>query len=413
MAHGTPSRGSSHEGNPLSAHASAASDRPRMRRAIWWMAGFLLLVELATRALAGRLSEPLLWYSLEAQTKVAQMDELQRRGWQGGVVFVGTSTMNVALDPVELTRLTGEKTTFAYNASLSAGIPRLMERWVQGVVFPKLKPRVLVMGLSSVDFNDASAHRDRLLDLFERAPGARLALGTASVTERLDAYASRVSAFVRHRRAFRDPKTLFDSLSGRRPAAADPRVGAFGAGLEHRGDEFRAAPVDRAQGTLEDFRPGGREQAAIARIITTAKRMGTRVLIVKMPVTAEYIATHPHGSVDYGLFEEALAELAGSLAVPVIDAQPAVTGHRYFADDSHLNGRGTEAFTRLMATELETRGLVAAPTGPPVPEPEPTVPEPTPTVPVPTPSLPTLPKPQPAVPSPPAAGAPSGVVPSP
>jgi hypothetical protein len=405
----------------LSASAPARAGRPRRsRHAIWWTVGFLLLVELATRAVAGRLPEPLLWYSLEAQTKVAQMEDLRRQGWEGGVVFVGTSMMNVALDPLELARTAGEQTTFAYNASLSAGIPRLMEEWVRGVVFPKLRPSVLVIGLSSVDFNDASAHREALLHRFEQAPAARLALGRASVIERLDDVASRVSAFVRYRRAFRDPKRLFDALMGRPARTADPNVGAFGAGVGRRADDFELPePVDRANGTLADYRPGGREQAAIARIIELAKRMGTRVLLVKMPVTTEYIATHPNGAADYLAFEQALAGLAAAFGVPVVDAQAAATGHRYFADDSHLNGRGTEAFTRLMAVELETRGLVAAPdsapTPPVTPEPEPTLPVlPTAPVPLPSATVPTVPPVRPGVSAEPTLEAPAaGTLPTP
>ena len=393
--------------------ASAPQAERRLRRSrgvIRWTVVFVLLAELVTRLIAGRLPEPLRWYSIEAQTKVAQMEQLRREGWKGGVVFIGTSMMNVALDPLELARSVGQETTFAYNASLSAGIPRLMEEWTKAVVFPKLQPSVLVIGLSSIDLNDASSHRELLLRLFEAAPAARLALGRASLMERIDDAASRVSAFVRYRRAFRDPKRVFQSVVLNRSAVVDPQVGSFGAGLAHRGEDFALPkPVDRAEGTLADYHTGGLEQAAIGRIIALAQARGTRVLIVKMPVTAEYIATHPRGGDDYQVFERALAALAASYAVPVIDAQPAATGHRYFADDSHLNGRGTEAFTHLIATELETRGLVAAPDTPPTPpttpQPKPTVPVvPTPTVPIPTtppaPTTPPIPTPTPGVPTP-------------
>jgi hypothetical protein len=314
----------------------------------------LLLAELAMRAVSGRLPEPLVWHSLEAQTKVGQIDALRDRGWHGGAVFLGTSMMNVALDPTQLARELGVRTPFAYNAALSAGTPRLMELWAKGLVLPNLRPRVLVIGLSSIDLNDAGHLRNALLKRYVDTLGARLSLGRASFTDRAEDVLSRWSALVRFRRVFREPVTLWDSLRGHGPSDTAPEIGAFGVATHRRGETFHLPDlsVPRAQGSLADYTTGPVEEGAVARIIDMARRMGAMVVIAKMPVTQEYIESHPRGLTDYESFERSLAAFATAHGVPVIDTQPAASGHEFFADDLHLNGRGTASFTSFMAAQF-------------------------------------------------------------
>ena len=132
----------------------------------------ILIGEVAARLLSSNLPEPQRWQSIEAQQKVEQMDRLKARDG-AEIVFVGTSLVNVAIDPSIVERGLGPDVD-VYNGALSAGVPSIMEPWTTSVVLPRLHPKVVVLGLSTFDFYDhvsAEEFRKALVALAGRQAG--------------------------------------------------------------------------------------------------------------------------------------------------------------------------------------------------------------------------------------------------
>ena len=119
--------------------------------------------ELAVRAVSSKLQPPLLWVNREAQNKAVAMDALRRSKGGASVVFVGSSMTNAAADPALATRLLGVKRP-AFNAALDGADLRALEFWTLRVVVPKLRPRAVVIGVSSREFNETVILRERERD---------------------------------------------------------------------------------------------------------------------------------------------------------------------------------------------------------------------------------------------------------
>ena len=127
------------------------------------------------------------------------MDGLARQRGRAEVVFAGTSMMRDAALPAEMSICRGPGST-CYNASLSAGVPTVMEHWLLDVVVPTLRPRVVVLGLSSLDFNDRGPRQKEAIATYTRAPEIR-----DDVYARAARAAARVSYLVRYRAVLRQP----------------------------------------------------------------------------------------------------------------------------------------------------------------------------------------------------------------
>lgn len=311
-----------------------------------------LLAELGVRVITPRLPDPLEWHSYEAQLKVEQMNELADRGG-ARIVFLGSSMMNSAADPAQFPAQTDGEVV-AYNASLGAGLPQISVPWAENVVYPRLDPKIVVIGVSSLDL--AARGRD-LYDFFAKSEAARLALGTASLLDRAEHRLEGGSALYRHRGSLRDPALLLRAVTGRRTAATLPEVLSisplgFQAYLADERYETRDPRARRALlRALPDFEVGGFDAQILTGFIERSEADGRRIVLVKMPVTEEYIALHPNGVVSYREFETELARIASKTHADLIDLD-GLRDHKFFADENHLNGLGTERFTRRIGRAL-------------------------------------------------------------
>jgi hypothetical protein len=314
----------------------------------------LLAAEGVARALDDELPPLLRYHSYEADLKVDRMEELEDEGG-AAIAFVGTSLV-YGIDPATLPPSVDGRPS-GYNAALASGIPTLVHPWAIRSVLPRLRPDVLVLGLTSYEVSDdpaAVAFTDAFLD----SDGARDDGDDGSALDDVDRWLGERSALWEHRPALRDPSTLLDALRG-----DGFELDGLTASLQPTGrPSFRETSrfEDRLQpggGDLSRWEIGTENVAAIRGLIRDATEAGVDVALVNMPVTAEYVARHPDGERDYEEYRAFLEDLAEEEAVPLVDAE-GLSDHRWFADEVHLNLAGARALTPLLVDALRAHGLL-------------------------------------------------------
>jgi hypothetical protein len=280
---------------------------------------------------------------LETQLKVEQMDGLAAAGG-ADVVFMGSSIVNAGIDPVLFAELSG---TVAYNASLNATSPRLLEVWAGEIVLPRLHPELVVIGLSSRELNDHGISQTEQYERYTESIGRAFEIDQPSLSQRIDRAASKVSALVRLRADIRRPFSVFNQLRG--TATQSLVLTDQGAVTRLRGMEYHIGDVfrERTEGQdLVDYQIGGAEIEALSRLIDDIRATGAAVVLVDMPVMeADYIPMHPNGQADFDAYQAALQQFAldhdVQLASPTNDPWPA----SHFADPLHLNQTGVDRLT--------------------------------------------------------------------
>lgn len=307
--------------------------------------------ELGARALAPYLPEPLLWHDEATQVKAAQMDERAEADGCVPVVFVGNSMTRDALVPDAFTAAdpAGRR---AYNAALDAATPALLERWVTEEVVPRLRPHTVVIGLSSFDLNDNADIAAAAVAAYDRAP-----LSRSDLWGRLQAPFLRWSDLIRYRTELRDPDVLGDAVARawRRdtvprpgPAGIPGILGADGQGLSRRDLRYTGSPTAQQfvrEQLLNEYSTDGTQRQALERLVRDLQAGGVQVVLVVLPVTDDYVATHPHGETDMADFVEAVDRVAAGTGAHLVDARSLVTDTGSFADTHHLNARGAEALS--------------------------------------------------------------------
>src|SRR5689334_3874082 len=180
----------------------------------------LLVLELATRQLAPYLTEPKLWGDDATTVKVAQMDA--RAGGCTDLVLAGNSMGRDAFDPATFTAADPAHRP-AYNASLDAASPELLERWVTEEVVPRLHPRTVVLSLASLDVNANSRAGQSAVSAYDAA-----ALSRPGWWGRVEAAAVDASDLVRYRTDLRSPGEVWDALNRARDGQPAPRLSPAG-----------------------------------------------------------------------------------------------------------------------------------------------------------------------------------------
>ena len=325
--------------------------------------GILMVgAEVGVRAVDGRLLEPLDWHDWEAQAKADQIEALAAQD-PIPIVAVGTSAMHFGLDPIQLrAELPGGP--LVYNAALPGGIPRIMDIWTEHLVFPKLRPKVIVLGVNSTDVNDAGTQKG-FYKYFIDSKAVRRLTGRSSIIERMDHRIASTSALWRYRTLLRKPVTFVDALRGHRPPNPGDTITDFGLDTSRRRRVVDASPekvqdfVDRRRNSwLRNYTIGGLESAALRRVVQRARDAGIEVVIVEMPIGDYYLRAHPNGEQDYVRFRQEIATLVRETGSSFLDASRSVTPTPdFFSDFVHLNGKGAKAFTSYLAGELRRLGL--------------------------------------------------------
>ncbi len=332
--------------------------RRRTLLAVLVAATLVVAADVAVRALAPQLPEPLVWYDRGAQVKVAQMTRLAREGGVD-VVFAGNSMVGTGINPafVDVCR---DQAGPCYNAALSAGVPTVMEPWLQEVVVPKLRPKAVVLALTSLDFNGNGHQQLSATESYENAPMARddvFAKGTREL--------SRASYLFRYRTVIRQPANVASALEravqGMPPRRDDGlsdnhRIGPSGEGIGRLEDRQRfPIPEQLADEIrnelLNDFEVTDDQVRALRRTISFLKRRNIEVILVDLPVTDAFIDLHPNGRRDYERYRTTLRRIADDLDLPLIDGTQ-FEQNELFADPNHMNGQGARRFGDYLSREL-------------------------------------------------------------
>jgi hypothetical protein len=308
-----------------------------------------VLAELGVRAVSSRLDEPLEYYTPFAQQMVTEMEALESAGRDSDLLFVGTSMVQLGINvaPFEA-RL--ESVEAGHKAALPGGQPALMELWLRDEVLPRLNPRRVVWGVSSLDFN--GKRPEPMVEVYQEGRAARV-----GVLANLDRFLARHLYLVRYREQLRDPIGLAHDLAdGSRPAAQPDDLESF-LSDQPTPRAARTQPIlDEIQGiALHEYEVGANEVRAFRDTVDLIRQSGAEVVVVVMPVPTEYVAAHPQGDADYAEFRSALDRVTGELGVPVLDY-----GREYlsdaFADYTHLTPDWSLRFSTVLAEKLSAMG---------------------------------------------------------
>lgn len=330
-----------------------SSSEQATRRSLKIVVVFLvaaLVIEFAVRAIERRLPEPLVWHTVEAQNKVRQMDQFATRGG-ASVAVLGTSVVISGINPDIIDAAIGGRQR-VYNTALASGVPALMDPWTTGVVIPRLRPSLLVLGVTSYDLSDDKQGID-FTEAFLSSPGGRRVTGSATAIDNIDWWLRRHLSIWNDRISLRDPNAVFDAIRGDAPPLDHEVAFTTPSGWISFSDSF--TPVLRVK--VDQWKIGTRNVAALQELLQTARAKGIKVAIVDMPVTNEYIAHHPNGEADYVTFRTALRDIAARTGALALEFD-SMRDHRYFFDEVHLNELGATVLTRDLVAALEERNVL-------------------------------------------------------
>jgi hypothetical protein len=166
-------------------------------------------------------------------------------------------------------------------------------------------------------------------------------------------------ALVRHRAELRSPGDVWSALeaasSGEQADRADPSglpglIGERGQGLSRQHGTYSgptAATRFLTDELLGDYETGGSNHAAAEQLVRDLHGRGYDVVLLVLPVTADYRTLHPGGPEGFEEFLQDVGDLGADAGAPVIDLHDEL-GDGFFADTHHLNGAGTRAVSEML-----------------------------------------------------------------
>jgi hypothetical protein len=317
----------------------------------------LLLAELIVRVEASRLAPPQTWLTPEAQVKVDQMHALKRAGKTGGVVFLSSSVLDVGVDPGVFASQSGTSLP-VYNGSLSGANMDELRWWADRIVVPVLRPKLVVVGLSSREFNANDPQAQRLAAQFFDAPSVRQIDGRETLSQRLERYAGDISYLFRYRKSLRRPSQVLH-----RNATIQLQARYFSSPL---GQEMvlsqqkfrRDLDAEFAATFTNKFEVSASKVAVFTGLLEDLRRSGAIVVVVDAPVTQEYVNVHPRQQVDYAAYRQAIKQSATSAGLRTVSFP--VWDPAWFADPVHLNERGAARLAWRLSIALRPEVAAAA-----------------------------------------------------
>lgn len=318
----------------------------------------MLLVgaEASVRALAPVLPTPLEWPSWEMQNKVREMDGLAADGVRADVVFLGSSSVNNGIDPSLIQRELGVR---GFNAAINGADLRVTDWWARNVVLPKLRPRAVVIGMTSYELEDNFGIPGGLYEKVRDSAAGRRVAGRGP-GRKLQSFFEQRSALIRYRAVLRQPVS---ALRGSDAAQAGDSVRSDG--VLRRVLLLRPGAYwsPNTPGNLAGWRRthgvyeiGGRQTRAFTRLVHALRASSVHVTVVLMPVTRDAVFLHPRGRLDYQAFVRTVERLVESQKLDFVRVSTARTGHFGFRDPFHLNRYGM----RYLSSALAGEALVTA-----------------------------------------------------
>jgi hypothetical protein len=276
------------------------------------------------------------------------------------VVFVGASMLDAAADPAAIAQVAGRGSS--YNASLQGASLEMLAIWASDEVIGRLHPSTVVLGLSAIEYTPHDPQRIKATADFLASHPVRHLLGRESTVEALDTRVSSLSYLVRYRSVLRHPTQWSEGRDHRTGSVLDdPILSPDGHDLTFS-SSYQYPEILGKVFSISQFRAGFRAgpilnfDVAYSKIqlvlamIQHWQAVGIKVVVVNMPVTADFVSFLPHGRADYDKATAATAILAGETRATFVDG--GIWATTYFADPIHLNGQGTQRFTHLIAPAL-------------------------------------------------------------
>ena len=345
--------------------APPARRRRRLAKVALITALVLVGAEGALRLRASALPAPADWAIPAIGHKFEQIKELEQNGG-ASVVFLGASTVDAGLDPDRFPVKAGERP--AYNAAVRGGTMSVIGTWAKHVAIPRLRPDVVVLGLSSRELNENDKPRAIRERAFYEAPAVRELLGETSMWERAGRRLERASALFKYRTKLRDPRYIPALVGvGELPAedanSANDYVGTGGeltafersryAGAAFFKNKTKPVPIGTAQ----------REQ--LRDLLTFLRSHAPRVLVVNMPVTGDYVSTQtPAQRAAFDAILAAETKDAGASYV-----KTGIWPTTLFGDPTHTNGAGAQRLATVLSKPVSAAQTAAQRAGAPQPPP--------------------------------------------
>lgn len=315
----------------------------------------LLVVELASRMIAPSLPvDPGKWPRIEIAQKLDQIRKLANAGKEVEVLFAGSSMMAGGVDPVAFTQASG---LTSYNAAFAGPSMRTITPWILDVVEPMLDPDVVVVGVQTRELSDNGPKNQTMYEKFVNSPGYKQTKGT--VASQLEGDLEELSSFLRYRRALREPSRLFatDEAERRALAEADVRkvIGPSGMRVEDSVDYRRSGKLIRQLylKTLTDFSVGGQEYDALLKLARVLDDRDVQLVLVNMPVTADYWTAHADPDGDREEYHELMQDFVRETGVPFVDAENGFRSSVAFRDPVHLDIEGRQAMAEALAASWD------------------------------------------------------------
>ena len=313
--------------------------------------------ELIVRQIAPDLPWQLRLHTSSAQVKFDQIQEIRDEGETRDVVFGGSSIADNGFNPGQFSDLTGES---SFNAAVEGAGILVNGPWMVDVVIPELDPKVLVIGINTLDFNAGISYgwvvrsyrrawytKEGTLADIERSLGEHSEL----VWERpLLRNVNRYDEIWKG--VFGDHLTIDEvELQARNYGPdGDKRLVFQTGGLPDEEIKTRYfADFDFDIGMFEDWQP----------LIDDAEQRGIDLVIVNMPVQQGFKDLHPGGEATY---DDEVAQMKAGFeqrGADWIDASAWVSDPAEFTDLHHLNTQGAQKLTDQLAKTLLEQGVVS------------------------------------------------------
>lgn len=313
----------------------------------------VVLAEAGARLVALRLGESSDWNDPGLATQVRNMRRVGRGEGGADVVLLGSSAVGEGIDPERLAQ-SSQAAESAYNAWHAGAPASALDLMTRALVLPILRPRLVVIGLTSEQLNDNGTGDDSY-EALRSSSGRPRVPGDETITQRLERRIVSWSYLVRLRSTLRRPNELVKGLRAG-PDTNPYNINTRGMSFETLDKELQltARHLEQNRQALADYHVGSQELPALGRLVHRLRGNGVAVLIVNMPVLQDaYVPLHPRGSADHERYQSALESFTRTEAVPYLNANQEPWGPEWFADENHVNGRGSARLTKLVSTEVD------------------------------------------------------------
>jgi hypothetical protein len=349
---------------PIGADLEQAPPTPKRRRlANVALIALLVLVaaEGAMRVRASALPAPADWAIPAIGHKFDQIRALEQQGG-ASVVFLGASTVDAGIDPDRFPVRAGARPM--YNAAVRGGTMSVITTWAKHVVIPRLRPDVVVLGLSSRELNANDKPRAERERAFYEAPAVWDLLGKTSALERAEHSLESASALFRYRTKLRDPSYFpallgFGDLPPGDVNSANDYVGEGGELTAFERNTYAGATFFKNK--TKPIPIGTDQRAQLGDLMTFLRAEAPRVVVVNMPVTNDYVSTQTPAQ--RAQFEAILSAAAKGIGASYV--KTGVWPTNLFADPTHTNGTGSKRLATVLAQPVADAQRADAPQPPP------------------------------------------------